>query len=105
MVAIKAALWASDDTDEFLQKAAKAYQEEIPLKETYCFQCGANTKEILAAYEIPDGRHVVFEHVPTMDCPNCENREWSLRLLAALETASEDLPENTTMTLEQALGL
>ncbi|MCL6444201.1 MAG: YgiT-type zinc finger protein [Alicyclobacillus sp.] len=103
MVSLKAALWTNGDEEELLKRAAKAYQEDIPLADECCFECNTETKEVLADYEIPDGRHVVFEGVPTMICPNCGNREWDLNVLAALEQIAETLPANTRMKLTDVL--
>lgn len=103
MVSLKAALWTNGNEEKFLQQATRAYQEEISLADECCFECSSNSKEIFADYEIPDGRHVVFEGVPTMICPNCGNQEWDLNVLAALERIAEELPTNTRMKLLDVL--
>ena len=103
MVSLKAALWSNGNEDKFLQLAVRSYREEIPLADECCFECTTNSKEVLADYEIPDDRHVVFEGVPTMICPNCGNQEWDLNVLAALERIAEGLPANTRMKLTDVL--
>ena len=103
MVSLKAALWSNGNENKFLQLAVRAYREEIPLADECCFECTTNSKEVLADYEIPDGRHVIFEGVPTMICPNCGNQEWDLNVLAALERIAEELPANTRMRLTDVL--
>ena len=103
MVALKAALWTNGNEEQLIQRAIRTYQENMILRDECCFECNTVVKEVLADYETKDGKHVVFEHVPTMICPNCGNQEWDLNVLAALEAIAQDLPDGTHMTLSDAL--
>lgn len=104
MLALKAALYTKGIEEKLIERAIRAYAEEIPLRHECCFECNTETNEILSDYHIPGGRHVIIEDVPTMICPKCGNQEWDINVLAALDQIAEGLPDHSKTKLLDLLN-